>query len=259
MKKYIIFLSLTFVIISGVFISLDLINITNFIPLTNSYDWLSFFGGLLGSMIGGIVTFVGIYITLQHQRDADDEKNRLSSIPILEYKISYNEEDFDNSSGQLAGLVIPHINLEGATFQDKKSEEWHFRLEVSNIGSGHAQVTDILMTFGDNNDKFIQEENIGFTYKLVKTNDKTSFYFMIYAPKDRFKNNKGYGNDFLYSIKITVKYQDLLGNKYEQLLHACIVNSVLLENGKIINKWNTANLHYYENYKHLKEKNTFLK
>lgn len=257
MKKYIILLIASFLIIIVFIIGLDLLNITSYIPLSSKYDWLSFLGSILGGIIGGIVTFSGIFITLKNQKRADNERDRLTNIPIFEYKISYDKHDFDNSKGQLSGEIISHINLEGSSYDNPECEEWYFKIEISNIGIGHGQIKEIQFIFGDNNYSEIQEERIGFVYKLVKTNNKKSFYFLIYAPKERFASNHISGEEFIYTIKIIFKYQDLLGNNYDQLLYASITNSVLLDNGEIVNRWNTADLHYYENFRYIDNKNLY--
>lgn len=248
LKKNILFLIILCIVIVLVFVLLDLINITQFVPLTFNYDWLGFMGALLGSMLGGLITYLGVYLTLKYQKKSDDEKNRLSIIPILEYKLSYDKSNFDNSEGQLAGEVISHINIENARCDDKKSYEWYFDLKVSNIGLGHAQVTNVKFIIGDNEKNFIQEENLGYCYKLVKINNTEDLRFMIYAPKSRFKNNHISGREFIYSIDIIISYQDLLGNKYEQKVYCGITQSILKLDRKVVNKWSTADLFYYDNF-----------
>ena len=99
---------------------LDLVDARNFVPLSDSYDWLAFVGAVLGGTIGGLITFGGVYLTLRQQRESDrardladanrdrqrqeaeDLGNRLSIMPLLEYSVSDNPADFDNSTGQLA-------------------------------------------------------------------------------------------------------------------------------------------------------------
>lgn len=80
---------------------LDFTNITQYFPFSHNYDWISFGGSFLGGIIGGLATFGGVYFSLKSQKEADDEKNRQAVIPVMEYKISYDKADFDNSSGQL--------------------------------------------------------------------------------------------------------------------------------------------------------------
>lgn len=254
LKRNILLLIVAFIVIILFFILLDLFGIRKIIPLTINYDWLSFTGALLGSMIGGLITYLGVFLTLKYQENADSEKNRLSIIPILEYKLSYDKADFDNSQGQLAGEVISHINIENAKYDDKKSFEWHFDLKVSNIGLGHAQITNVKFIIGDNQKNFIQEENLGYSYKLVKMNDTQDLRFLFYAPKSRFKYNHINGKEFIYTIDIINYYQDLLGNKYQQKVYCCITQSTLKIDKKIVNKCPTADLFYYDNFSKIDNK-----
>ena len=143
MKKYIIYILIITLLVFLLLSVLDIINITNYVPFSHNYDWLGFSGGFFGSIIGGSITFLGVYLTLKFQKNSDDEEKRLSIIPIFEYKLSYNKYDFDNSNGQLNGEIIEHINIDGATFDDGKSEEWYFNLIAENIGLGHAQILGI--------------------------------------------------------------------------------------------------------------------
>lgn len=243
-QKYFLFLVFIMFLTPALFLLLDILNITTYIDLSKNYDWLGFFGGFFGGTFGGVATFLGVFLTLKYQRNSDYEKNRLSVIPILEYKISYDKNDFDNSNGQLAGEVINNINIGQASFQDEESLMWYFNLKIDNVGMGHAQVSNINMSIGDNCEPIIKEELFGYSYKLVKIGQETSFKFFIFAPKSLNVDDHTNG----YSIRIIIQYQDLLGNKYNQQVRASIASSVLRDNNEIINRINHANLNYYENF-----------
>lgn len=235
--QYLLIFTLIIVLIPAIFLALDFFNINSRIGFTVNYDWLGFFGGFLGGTFGGVATFLGVYLTLKHQRKADKESQRLALIPILEYKIRYDKSDFDNSRGQLADEgIIPLFNIGQASFEDKNSLEWYFNLIINNVGMGHAQISTIQLKFlnAQNPKEVITEENMGYTYKLVKKDDERSFKCMIYAPRDNAIGMVGYG------LNITINYQDLLGNRYEQVVHAGIAGG-----GGI----NHANLSSYENFK----------
>lgn len=220
-------------------VAADLADITQYIPLTKDYDWLSF----LGAVIGGIATFGGVFLTWRYQIESDKEKERLCRIPVLEYQLKYNKALFDNSNGQLAGEVISHIDLEGADYQKPDSLEWPLTLMITNVGDGHAQIREIIIEFGDHNHDHISTHKEGYSYKLVKKNESRCIRFLVYAPQGRFE-----APDFLYSIKIWVCYQDLLGNQYKQLIHGALSCST-------INKTDThAGLHYYESFQYLPER-----
>lgn len=239
-KKYICIFVLLIFLTPTFFLAMDFFNLNSYIGFTLNYDWLGFFGGFLGGTFGGVATFMGVYLTLKYQKNADCEKNRLSVIPILEYKIRYNKDDFDNSMGQLSDENgFPHINIKNATNQDTNSLEWYFNLIISNVGIGHAQISGINFLFvnGNNHEEIIEKVEIGYTFKLVKKDDVMSFKFQIYAP------NEINDEKLVFGLKIIIMYQDLLGNKYEQLVNASITSSDGI---------NSADLDDYHNFKLLK-------
>lgn len=143
MKKNLISIIISLLAVIVLLLVLDICDITRFIPLSKNYDWLSFGGAI----IGGVLTFIGVYITIKNQNREEKERIRLSAMPLLEYKVSYDKKDFDNSEGQISGEIISHINLEGASYNDSKSLEWNFNLIISNIGAGHSIVKRIDLVF----------------------------------------------------------------------------------------------------------------
>ncbi len=245
MRKYIVWTIVLVILLTALLIVADVFNITKYIPLSSNYDWLSYIGALIGGLIGAFVTIGGIYITIKHERKLDQEKSRIENMPLFEYKIRYNSEDFDNSQGQLAGEIISHINLEGASYDGENVIEWHYNLLISNIGLGHGLLESVHIDFGNEQHQFIQDYEEGYTYKLVKLNEQQSIKFLIYAPAERFKTP-----DFLYSVKIKIKYCDLLGNHYSQVLHSSISYS-LMQSEDFDSGIPSADLHYYENFNYI--------
>lgn len=69
MKKFFLILIMITIIIISIFTFLDVINVTQYIKLTKNYDWLGFYGALLGSVIGGAITFIGVYITIKNKKN----------------------------------------------------------------------------------------------------------------------------------------------------------------------------------------------
>ena len=153
MKKAFLGIFITILLFSLIFIVADLMNITTYIPLSRNYDWLAFWGAILG----GLATLIGVYFTIKGQSETDKENRRISSLPVLEYKISYSKDDFDNSNGQLAGEIISHIELEGANHLQENSCEWHYNLLITNVGIGHAKIERLDFIFGDQSYNFIQD------------------------------------------------------------------------------------------------------
>jgi len=172
-------------------VGLDLGGVRDWLPLTQHYDWLAFIGAILGGMIGGFITFGGVYLTLRQQREADElrraaEKDanlrhaeaehlrhRLSFMPLFEYRVSYDPADFDNSSGQLASEPgWPLYELDGAHHDDPDAIRFFYDLVITNVGLGHAFLTDVIFDVRDNQDKPVQTFQGGFVSFLVKAGSR---------------------------------------------------------------------------------------
>lgn len=77
-KKLIFYSTIMVVIILFIIFFLDIINIGNFgffKKLTTKYDWFGIFSGIISGLISGLCTFIGIYITLKHERKLSYKKD----------------------------------------------------------------------------------------------------------------------------------------------------------------------------------------
>ena len=79
-------------------------------------DWLAFVGSILGGLIGGLFTFIGVKLTLKHEdkKKAEEElKKVIDSRPRLEL-ISFKtfEESDVNSDADLNALILHIENVE---------------------------------------------------------------------------------------------------------------------------------------------------
>jgi len=218
-------------------ITLDLLGIRQFIPLSDHYDWLAFLGALVGGTLGGLFTFGGVYLTLRQQResdrlqlDAEELKNRLSIMPLFEYAISYDKADFDNSAGQLANEPpMPIYKLDGGEPGDPDSFEFLYDIVIRNVGLGHALLTKVTLRFLDNSNQLIETQSYGFVNFLVKKDSRRDLRHFIYAPRNtpRFPNPRQYA----YAIEVLVEYKDLLGDMYQQKVLTGIAKSLYAEEG----------------------------
>ena len=82
-------------------------------------DWLSFAGAIIGGLIGGLFTFLGVKITLRHddkKRKEEEIKQAIEKRPRLEL-IKYKDlkESKLNSCADLKALIlhIENVKLEG--------------------------------------------------------------------------------------------------------------------------------------------------
>ena len=97
-KILLIILILIFPII--IFAILDFINITNYFPLTDRYDWLAFIGAAIGGIIGGLFTYIGVKITIEDNKRTHELENQKNVLPLIkleniEYDYKYKYISFD--------------------------------------------------------------------------------------------------------------------------------------------------------------------
>ena len=232
------------VVLTATLIFLDLLDIRDFVPLSEHYDWLAFVGAVLGGGIGGLITFGGVYLTLRQQResdrarndadelrnsqrrDAEDLRNRLSIMPLFEYSMSYDPADFDNSAGQLAGEPgMPILELDGARQNDSNALKFLYDLIIRNVGLGHGLITDFHLDIRDNQSSVVKDDRGGFVNFLVKTDSRRDIRYHFYSPRipERFKADP---TQVVYSIVVTIRYHDLLENEYEQILRTSIAKGL---------------------------------
>jgi hypothetical protein len=213
-------------------ILLDLLGIRRFIPLTSDYDWLAFVGAVLGGIVGGLVTFGGVYLTLQHANEselrrqaAEDLRNRLSILPLFEFSVSYDPKDFDNSSGQLAEEPgMPIYSIDGATWDSSDAMRFAHDLIVRNVGLGHALLQTVIVDIRDNRGQPVRSERMGFANFLVKSGSSRHIRMYFVAPRNnpRFEDPRQYG----FQILLTLYYDDLLGTGYRQVVHTAIAKGL---------------------------------
>ena len=98
MKRWIIFILiiLSILLVFGIPLAVDWLIIANDVPsnISNS-DWVGFLGSYIGAIIGGVVSLIGIGVTIRFTKQQIalsqgqfSEQNRLNNQPILDFEIS---------------------------------------------------------------------------------------------------------------------------------------------------------------------------
>lgn len=170
----------------------DFINISNYIPFTREFDWLNLLGAIVGGLIGAIGTFLGIYITIENERENNkkaeiDEKKRngysyvtFSNTPItIKFHLDSNT-GIHNSGDYYSILIGENVNVEYTNFFD-------FDLEFLNLNSNlvsGAIVNKITLLFNDENKNnltlykdYIDLFNYDNKYKKITIKGKDIFAF----------------------------------------------------------------------------------
>lgn len=225
----------TLAALTSILVILDIVGVRRLIPLSSSYDWLAFAGAILGGVIGGLVTLVGVYLTLQHasesersRQGSEDLRNRLSVMPVLQFRVSYDPKVFDNSEGQLAEEPgIPVFTIDGGAAGSESSFEFPHDLIVSNVGSGHARIDYLDITVGDNRGTAIQAFRFGLPNYLVQTGGERHVRMYFLAPR----NNPRFGDprQNVYAVVIEIGFEDVIGNSYKQLVHTSFAKGLSAE------------------------------
>lgn len=207
---------------------LDLIDIRQYVRLSADYDWLAFIGAIVGGVVGGLVTFGGVLLTLRNAQSAERSRqaaetlrNRLSMLPLFEMSVSYDPKHFDNSAGQLAEEPgTPVFSIDGASSGDEGALHFRHALLVSNVGLGHALLTAVEYTVGDSKGNVLAEQNTGFVNFLVKNGSSRTIRAYFVAPRDnpRFEDPR----QNAYNVVVTLRYQDLIANTYHQVVRTVI-------------------------------------
>ena len=156
-KKVIFIFTVITVIIAITILLFDFINITKYIPFTRDFDWLNLLGAILGGLIGSIGTFLGIYLTIENEREINkkkeiDEKKRngysyitFSENPV-KIKIHLDSNTGIHNSGDYYSMLIgENVNAEFTKYIDL---EFEFLNLNSNIASG-VIVNKVRLLFGD--------------------------------------------------------------------------------------------------------------
>ena len=79
----------------------------SFLPVTGGNDWAGFWGGYFGAIIGGICTVVGVFLSIQYEREKGQDDAERAVLPYIalttlekENKVDYShlktEDDIDD-------------------------------------------------------------------------------------------------------------------------------------------------------------------
>ena len=202
MKRWIILslIILSILLALGIPVVVDWLIIANDIPsnISNS-DWVGFLGGYIGAIIGGIVSLIGIGVTIKFTKQQIalsqgqfSEQNRLNNQPMLDFEISniLNIEDDET-------IVM---NCEYALNNTDAFQKAVIEFEVYNIGLGAA----LDIKYGIELDGELQDGVFWFwKNRSLKSSCSLKQKIMIFCPAQK-----------RFSPNIMVFYDDILGNHY---------------------------------------------
>lgn len=191
-------------------VSIIVINVILMLPapfgikVAQDNDWIGFWGNIIGALIGGIVTFLGISVTIKFEREKEQENRRLQVLPFLKFTYEENKYIKENSSY----LILSNVDNESP----KHSFNGVFILE--NLGINSAIDLKVFDIFIDN-----QSMNVSLLTDILEVKRKEVINLLVELP---CKTLDGVTEDNLHtyvgSAKVLMKvgFCDLLENYYEQ-------------------------------------------
>lgn len=171
-------------------------------------DWLSFWGGYLGGIVGSAAALIALFATYkQAERHHDDdlENRRLGTMPYIDVRYTpytccprnLDQIEWFGTVDEQKGFEIRYTSSE-QQYYDFCEEHYlydMFYIMVSNIGLGPA--ADVTLWYGDFN----------FMLNGIGVNSSRTFLLAFY-----FANNEVVERTF------SITFADAFGNEYEQHL-----------------------------------------
>lgn len=72
--------------------------------------WLGYYGSFFGGLFGGIATMYAVFNTLKHNKEREEESNRLSIIPYINVKIEVEEYE-EHEEEKFYNFVFENVGL----------------------------------------------------------------------------------------------------------------------------------------------------
>lgn len=179
--------------------------------------------GYYGALIGGGVTVLGVYWTLnyeskkskderEYERQNVKEERRKNSLPILQFEFSPNcftlaeileekeEESYLKDIHKDYDIVID--TTEESEKTDKNSIHEHGELEIFNVGLGAAIISEVKLIRGKSENVVNNSSDKGYKRHIIVPQDKKELFMTIIS------------NDFNKEDTLYLAFVDLYSNEY---------------------------------------------
>lgn len=227
-RKKVILIAITvfIIIVIGVPLFIDWIIIGNSFPsnIDNS-DWVDFLGGYIGTVLGGCISLIGIYWTINFTREENRADREMSIRPAFDIYAHHLSEVKENWLGYIL-----------ATIQDGNMEDYYSSgtvfLRIKNVGVGPALNIDFRTSIqGVDCDYsvFFRNNNEKVTTNALMSGEQAEVTIEILnckkAPKKQefqLKNRDHDVNELIkvlpsnFQLDIELIYEDLLSNWFVQ-------------------------------------------
>lgn len=170
--------------------SLESLEVTNDLNSTWIGSLASYWGGILGGGISGLVTFIGVAWTIRYYHNSDKIKSRLEFLPFL---------NIDVVSVNIIPTEANYYKINSNSINDDtlNKKTLYFKIKIENIGRGFANVL-VIHT----------HKNAGgmFYKKLIQVNSFNEFYFKVHTDSNSIEDE----------LNFEIQYVDCMTNEYIQ-------------------------------------------
>lgn len=238
-KHYIVFLIIINILIILIFLLLDIINFKRFIPISQEYDWLSFFGTIIGTTLGVIATIEAVKLAIK------DESEKREKDLAIQYKPHLILQARDETPDISAIIVVWVRSFEyNGTENYNKMDDDSLILKLKNNGRGEAiniRVTDLKIDCclgkGNPGKKAIFDD-INSNRIIASIYPNEEYQIAINAPKTIILEKKYYETHDKYYFRIILNFEyfdPFKYNKYE--LNAILEFCINLKEMKIVKEF----------------------
>lgn len=191
-KRYI-----PFIVMGVIFVVLMVIIPNPFIPTNN--DWIGFYGGVLGSLLGGYVTFAAVKQTITHEKSLKNDSELLSIKPF----ININVEELSNQElyNDFINKAMMYDVKIGDKYSSSAEEQMFYSIFFSNIGRDSAVLLRVFIGTDKLEDSF---DEVRINKSALEKGGETGCFAVAVA----IDINAGFW--------LRTEFADLLGNQYEQ-------------------------------------------
>lgn len=161
--------------------------------------------GLIGALLGGVYTMLGVKMTINYQAKCDNEKDRLSNLPILKLKTGYSTMPDFNGDGIFS---IDKNSIYTTAFpQDATKSYPTLTISLANNNSAFDIYIESFVTLENMKNSVNREFFFPKEYRLVANeNIKYMLHVMDYEK---------YNSCNILGI-VRIAYSDIFGNSYYQ-------------------------------------------
>lgn len=231
-KKFWTFIIGSIIAVVALPLAIDWLIIGNSFPsnISNS-DWVGFFGGYVGSMLGCAISLIGILWTINFTREQNRADRELQIRPYLDIRYIPMEYIQSNGVPWLGYVLIQERDDNDAESQDVERG----LLYLKNIGNGPATNIGVDVSVANIQVKYsayFSNQNLEVTTNSVQQGEEAAVSLWITnnripSTKDDIvwdENGFGYCNYAKfpmpgnYNITLILHYNDLLGNHFTQEL-----------------------------------------